>query len=145
MENNGFDNDAAEDILDSIHNDGNSERADNHNLKQSDLENIFSSPQNADLARTLLEPGNSFYKLLMKGRLPNTRTLIALASLYGKCLKHNNTRIPKELSLIVAGYCAIDESRARLVSDTIIGERQRSSRVSGFGEKLKKMAFGNED
>jgi hypothetical protein len=145
MGNNGFhENDELNDIADDMVEDRDSNHPKNV-LDASNLENIFSFPQNADLARTLLEPGNSLDKLLMKGKLPNTRTAIAIASLYGKCLKHGNTRIPQELRMIIAALCGVNSERAQLVGDVIVGERQRSSRIAGFGEKLKKMVYGNSD
>jgi len=108
-------------------------------LNQSSLQNTFFTPHNVDTTRLLLTPGEiqDLTALLMRANVPGKKYNVAFASLYSE-LSHDPQAL-MELRMLIAGMTGQHGERAKLVSDTIIGEKHSSGRM-GIGDKLKKMA-----
>lgn len=111
------------------------------------LDNAFNQPSDSSIPKTLLMPGGSFINLAMRGNIFSKRLGFALTRVYSKCDRHNYKQGKEWTLLLLAAYCGVNQKRAELVVDAIVGERNRRHAAMGEGMmgKVKSWVSGNSE
>ena len=135
--------DEMEDLQDVLSGDGNGQK---EQFTAGGRSNTFNEPSSSSIPKTLLMPGGSFINLAMRGNIFSKRLGFALTRVYSKCDRHNYKQGKEWTLLLLAAYCGVNQKRAELVVDAIVGERNRRHAAMGEGMmgKFKSWMSGSD-
>lgn len=108
-----------------------------------DIEKDFRTFEQTDNARLLVKPGDDITELMMRANIPNMRINLCVNLSLQRLREHKCINKVKFWTGLLAGSTGVRGDRARLFSDTIIGEKHSANR-EGMMDRLKKWATPGE-
>lgn len=112
-------------------------------LNPGSLEGMFDTPEHPDSTKLLFQVSGDLPEQALRGCMPSNGFALAFAMTCGKCIENEYPEGLMMVKTFAAGIAGKGGSRARLFSDTIIGEKHSSSR-EGFSDRVKGFFGGGE-